>query len=57
MGLDGSGLWGSSMRLSDALVTAYTGKSLGSFFWTGKSSVMSDTHSDAVLCIYDVRHL
>ena len=39
------------------LVTAYAGKRLGSYFWNGKISVVSDTRSNAVFGIYDVRHI
>ena len=38
-------------------VTAYSGESLGYFFFVGNSSVVPDTCSDVVLGVYDVRHL
>ena len=49
MGFDGVGFCRASVRSMAALVTESAGDSLGKFFWTGNSSVLSDTRSDAVL--------
>ena len=49
MGLDGIRLCRASVRSEAALVTASAGDRLGKFFWIGNSSVLLDTHSDAVL--------
>ena len=57
MGLDGVGLCRTSVRSVNAIVTPSSSDSIGKFFWTGNSSVVSDTRSDAVLGMYDVRHL
>ena len=47
--MDGAGLRRASVRSAAALVTASDGERLGYFFWTGKSSVVTDTCSDDVL--------
>ena len=57
IGLDGAGFWRASVRSAAALVTTSDTKRLGNFFWTGKISVVSDTHSDAVLSTDDVSHI
>ena len=57
MGLDGVGFCSESVRSAAALVTASAGDRLGKFFWNGNSSFVPDTRSDAVLGMYDVRHL
>ena len=49
MGMDGVGFWRTSIRSAAALVTESAGERLGNFFWTGKSSVVLDTCSNAVL--------
>ena len=49
MGLDGVDLCSASVRSEAALVTESSGNRLGKFFWTGNSSVVLDTSSDAVL--------
>ena len=57
MGMYGVGLFRASVSPDDALVTPSVGKRMRNFFWTGKSSVVSDKRSDAILGMYDVRHL
>ena len=49
IGLDGVGFCRASVRSAVALVTASAENRLGKFFWTGNSSVVSDTRFDAVL--------
>ena len=49
MGLDGVGFCRASGRSAAALITASSDKRIEKLFWTGKSSVVLDTHSDAVL--------
>ena len=49
MGMYGVGFCRASVRSEAALVTASAGDRLGKFFWTGNSSVVLDTHSNAVL--------
>ena len=44
------------MRSTAACVTASDGERLGDFFFTGKSFVVSETHFDDVLGMYNVRH-
>ena len=56
MGMDGDGFWSASMRSSAACVTTSARQRLGNFFCAGKSSVVYETQSDAVLGIYNVRH-
>ena len=51
MGMDGVGFCWASVSSAAALGTTFAGERLGKFFWTGKSSVVSDTCSDAVLFI------
>ena len=51
MGLDVIRFCRASVRSSAVLVTKSAGDSLGEFFWTGNSPVVSDTHSNAVLGI------
>ena len=51
MGMDGVGFCRATGRSANTLVTTSVGERLGEFFWTGKSSVVSDTCSDAVLFI------
>ena len=53
----GYGFWRASVRSAAVLVTACAGERIGNFFWTGKSSFMPDTCYDAILGMYDVRHL
>ena len=57
MGMDGDGFWRDSVSYSDVCVTASSEDRLGNFFCTGNSSVVSETCSDAILSIYNVRHL
>ena len=57
MGMDGVGFCRASVRSTAVLVTASSGNRLSEFFWTGNSSVVSDTRSGAVLVMWDVRHL
>ena len=49
VGLDGLWLCRASVRSEAALVTASASDRLGKFFWIRNSSVLLDTHSDAVL--------
>ena len=56
-GLDGAGFWRASVRSSATCVTASAGGSLGGFFFSGKIAVVSETHSNSVLGMYDVRHI
>ena len=57
MGLGEAGFLEASVSSADAIVTVFSGKRLGNFFWTGKISIMLDTCYYAVLGIYDLRHL
>ena len=57
MGLDGVGFCRASFRSDAALFTASDGERLENLLWTWKSSVVSDTRSDAVLGMQDVRHI
>ena len=57
MGMDGVGCCSSSVRSAATLVISSAGDSLGKIFWDGNSLVVSHTCSDAVLGMYDVRHL
>ena len=53
----GVGFFRASVSPDDVIVTASVGERIRNFFWTGKSSVVSDKRSDAVLGMHDVRHL
>ena len=57
IGLDGSGLWSASVMSADVCVTASTGYRLSNFFCNENISVVSETRSDYVLGIYNVRYL
>ena len=49
MRLDGVGFWRTSVGSDVVCVTKSSRERLGNFFCTGKSSIMSETRSDAVL--------
>ena len=56
MGLDGDGLWRASARSAAVFVTVSAGEIVVNFFYTGKSSVVLETRSNAILVMYNVRH-
>ena len=56
MGLDGNGFWRASVRLTAACVTTYAEEIIGGLLCTGKSSIFSETCSNDVLVMYNVRH-
>ena len=56
MGLDGSRFWRFYVGSAAACVDVSIGSRLGNFLCTRKSCVMLETHSDAVLVMYDIRH-
>ena len=57
MGMDGAGSWRAFVRSSAACVTTSAGERISNFFCTVKSYVVSETRSDAVFSMYDVRHI
>ena len=57
MGLDEAVFYRIYVRSASLLVTAFLGERLVNFFWDGNISVVSDTCSNAILGMKDVRHL
>ena len=49
MGLDGDGLWRSSVSSDASCVTSFIGERLGNLLRTGKRCVVLETSFDAVL--------
>ena len=54
IGLAGSGLWSTSVRSATTCINLSDGDSLRSCFCYGKSYIVSEAHSEAVLGIYDL---